>query len=174
MERKHVQLMKRSVDLIRFLAADNKLSSELFDAVWAASRSAFHDQAVAVKSLLGNLAGSLPAPLLEGMYQRLSAIPIHELNDEDIVLIGRIASSQHYLVPEPTNPTPESVTPQLVASRCAKAAVELLWNISQSTAASPPVAPAIISAAVSKLEVECCLSATSHPPLPLLPPPSSC
>ena len=46
--RPHVQLMKRSVDVLRFLAQEGRLSPALFDAVWASSRSSFRDQAVAV------------------------------------------------------------------------------------------------------------------------------
>ncbi len=49
--RPHVQLMKRSVDLLRFLAREGRLQPSLFDAVWACSRSSFRDQAVAVGSL---------------------------------------------------------------------------------------------------------------------------
>jgi hypothetical protein len=144
----HPELMKRSVDLLKFLAEQNKLDKAHIDLIWGAlTRAIKNNDDGTLKILykvLEDVAWQLEQSLVDYLFEKLRQIPLAEYMSATVNLIKEMARWTYKGGP--------GAVPK---------AMEMLWNVFQDGRWTPnPPAPCSLLPAVRRCWL-CCA------PLPL-------
>jgi hypothetical protein len=153
--RSHVQLMKRSVELLRFLVREGQLTPTMLDMLWDCSRVADKEQAEAVCRLLADLAKDMPAPMLAELFGRIAAVPASQYASHTMLLVACIVTSQDYV---PAFVSHDDDTDTRTVHHVVTSAMELLWRLAlyepQGHVGDPSLQPEldVVQSAVDKLK----------------------